>query len=173
VGAYLYDNGQTDEGKAYLYHINSSVVSRTITYTYDSLYRLTNAKYSTSEVYTYTYDAVGNRLTQTTLAATTVYTYDAANRLTNVDLITYTWDAKGNLLADGTYTYTYDAANRPLTMTQGTTLTYTYAYNGDGTRLKQTVITSTSTPTTYTVDLAAGLTQVLVDVTNGVTNTYL
>lgn len=48
------------------------------------------------------------------------------------------------------------------------------AYNGDGVRLKQTVAMSgTSTPTTYTVDLAAGLTQVLVDVTSGVTNTYL
>lgn len=71
------------------------------------------------------------------------------------------------------YTYTYDAANRPVTMTQGTTITYTYAYNGDGTRLKQTVITSTTTPTTYTVDLATSLSQVLVDVTSGVTNKYL
>jgi len=54
-------------------------------------------------------------------------------------------------------------------MTQGTTMTYTFTYNGDGARLKQKV---NSTVTTYTVDLAAGLTQVLVDVTSGVTNTY-
>jgi RHS repeat-associated protein len=113
---------------------------------------------------------VGNRLTETTLAATTVYTYDNANRLTNVGAITYTWDNNGNLLADGVYTYTYDSANRPTTIiNQQSPITNTFFYNGDGARLKQTV---NGTPTTYTVDLAAGLTQVLVDVTSGVTNTY-
>ena len=35
---------------------------------------------------------MGNRLTQTTLAATTVYTYDDANRLINVGGVVYEWD---------------------------------------------------------------------------------
>ena len=37
---------------------------------------------------------------------TTQYEYDAANRLTSVDGVTYTWDDRGNLVSDGTFTYT-------------------------------------------------------------------
>jgi YD repeat-containing protein len=64
----------------------------TITYTYDPLYRLTAADYSTGESFDYTCDAVGNRLTQTTITNTTVYTYDIANRLVNVGGVAYRWD---------------------------------------------------------------------------------
>ncbi len=126
--------------------------SSTITYTYDNLYRLTNARYSTGSVFTYTYDAVGNRLMQTTITNTTVYTYDIANRLINVGGVAQTWDNNGNLLSDGVFTYTYDSANRPITIKQGTTLTYTYSYNGLGDRVKQVV---NGVPTTYTLDLNA------------------
>ncbi len=52
-----------------------------ITYTYDPLNRLTSAYYADGSYFIYTYDAVGNRLTETTQAGTTTYTYDAANRL--------------------------------------------------------------------------------------------
>jgi YD repeat-containing protein len=38
------------------------VVTTTIVYGYDPLYRLVEATYSSGEVYTYTYDQVGNRL---------------------------------------------------------------------------------------------------------------
>jgi hypothetical protein len=40
----------------------------TISYTYDSLYRLTDAVYSNSFEFHYTYDPAGNRLTLTTCA---------------------------------------------------------------------------------------------------------
>ncbi len=74
--------------------------STTITYLYDNLYRLTNATYSTGDVFTYTYDAVGNRLTQTTITNTTVYTYDIANRLVNVGGVAQTWDNNGSAPCD-------------------------------------------------------------------------
>ncbi len=48
--------------------------------------------------------------------------------------------------------------------------TYTFAYNGIGDRMRQVAGGIT---TTYTLDLNAGLTQVLADVANGATNTYL
>jgi len=137
----------------------------TITYAYDKLYRLTSASYSDGKVFTYTYDAVGNRLTQTTITNTTVYTYDNANRLTNVGPIAYIWDNNGNLLNDGVFTYTYDTADRLITTTQGTN-TYTFKYNGLGDRLRQA---ANGVVTTYTLDLNAGLTQVLADGSN----TYL
>ena len=56
-------------------------VSVTIDYTYDPLQRLIAADYSTGEFFHYSYDAVGNRLTQDTLAGTNTYVYDIANRL--------------------------------------------------------------------------------------------
>jgi YD repeat-containing protein len=79
----------------------------TITYDYDPLYRLTAADYSTGAFYHYTYDSVGNRLTQETGLGTTNYVYDNANRLSSVNSVNYTWDDNGNLLNDGTNLYTY------------------------------------------------------------------
>jgi uncharacterized protein RhaS with RHS repeats len=61
--------------------------SVTITYTYDPLYHLTAADYSTGDYYHYSYDATGNRLLQESevngLPSTVEYQYDIANRLTS------------------------------------------------------------------------------------------
>jgi RHS repeat-associated protein len=135
----------------------------TIDYTYDPLYRLTAADYSSGKFFHYIYDAVGNRLTQETHEATNAYTYDIANRLTSVDGISFTWDANGNLISDGDTTYTYDVANRLRTVVQDGT-TYSFSYNGLGDRVGQTV--SDGAAYDYALDLAAGLTQVLDDGTN-------
>jgi YD repeat-containing protein len=86
--------------------------SVTIEYTYDGLYRLVGANYSDGTYFRYSYDSVGNRLTEETVEGTTVYEYDDANRLASVDEVTYTWDANGILLDDGASEYTYDHANR-------------------------------------------------------------
>ena len=134
-------------------------VEVTIDYTYDSLYRLTAVDYDDGTYFHYTYDAVGNRLTEETNEATSSYTYDAANRLTDVDGVAYTWDANGNLLADGTSTYTYDAANRLVELEQGDD-TYAYTYNGLGDRLSQTINGETIN---YTLDIDTYLTEVLQD----------
>ena len=136
----------------------------TISYTYDSLYRLTDAVYSNGFEFHYTYDPVGNRLTQTTCApgvpcSTTTYGYDATNRLTSVNGVTYKWDDNGNLLDDGTSTYAYDSQNRLTTLTQAGH-TYGFSYSGNGDRLTQTV---DGVVTRYTLDVEAGLTQVLSD----------
>ncbi len=114
---------------------------------------------SVARTITYTYDAVGNRLTQNDNGTLSNYTYDIANRLTNVNAQVYTWDNNGNLLNDGTSAYTYDQANRIKTLTQGTN-NYAFAYNGVSDRISQTVGV---TQTRYTLDPAAGLTQVLSD----------
>jgi RHS repeat-associated protein len=139
--------------------------SSPIIYTYDPLGRLIYADYGGGVFFQYTYDAVGNRLTETTQSGTTTYTYDAANRIATVDGVAYTYDNNGNLLNDGSSTYTYDHANRLKSVTQDG-VTYTYAYNGLGDRVSQTVGGVT---TRYTLDLNSGLTQVLADGTN----TYL
>jgi RHS repeat-associated protein len=143
----------------------AGAVSVTIDYTYDPLQRLTAADYSTGEFFHYSYDAVGNRLTQDTLAGANTYDYDFANRLIEVDGVAYAWDDNGNLLDDGLREYAYDHANRLTSVEMGAD-SYEFGYNGLGDRLRQTV---NGAPIDYTLDLAAGLTQVL---SNGA-NAYL
>jgi len=128
-------------------------------YAYDPLNRLTNAAYSTGEQFEYSYDAVGNRLSQTNPGGTVNYLYDEANQLISANGVSYTWDANGNLLSDGTYTYEYDYANR-LASAIGQGDVYGFAYNGLGNRYRQAVNGETST---YTLDLAGSLSQVLSD----------
>ena len=111
-----------------------------IDYQYDSLYRLTNANYTgvLTDTFAYSYDAVGNRLTQTNNGIVTNYGYDNANRLTSVNGVAYTWDNNGNLLSDGVNTYAYNQANRLISVNSQTS-NVSFAYNGLGDRLRQTV----------------------------------
>jgi RHS repeat-associated protein len=134
------------------------------------LSRLRQANYNDGRQFDYTYDAVGNRLTQTVdlgqgNPVVTNYQYDTANRLEYVNDQAYTWDNNGNLLNDGASGYTYDHADR-LKSASEAGLIASYNYNGMGNRLQQTVSGATSN---YTLDLAGGLTQVLGDGTQ----TYL
>jgi YD repeat-containing protein len=67
--------------------ITPTLASVTINYTYDPLYQWMAANYSTGEVFTYTYDAVGNRLSDGAPAGVTTYTYNDANRIATVSTI--------------------------------------------------------------------------------------
>ena len=145
--------------------MQEDTIEQTITYSYDDLNRLTRASYDDGSYYDYTYDAAGNRLTETTEEGSTGYTYDAANRLTAVNGQAYEWDDNGNLLSDGAKTYTYEIANH-LTGVSSSSYTYQYVYNGLGDRVKSVLDGVT---TTYALDLNSGLTQVLADGSN----TYL
>jgi RHS repeat-associated protein len=141
---------------------NTSRSAVTINYTYDGLSRLTAADYSSGDYYHYAYDAVGNRLNETTTKGETAYTYDTANRLTSVNGQAVQWDDNGNMLADGQAVYTYNTANRLVGVTKGTS-SILYTYSGLGDRLRQI---ADGVTTDYTLDINAGLTQVLQDNTN-------
>jgi YD repeat-containing protein len=135
-------------------------VGLNISYTYDPLGRLTGANYSDGTFFHYSYDAVGNRLSQTTQVGTVNSVYDDANRLTSVGGVSYTWDANGNLLSDGTSTYAYTNNKLSSITNTGDNQQIFYQYNGLGARVSQTVDDVT---TNYVLDQAAGLTQVLSD----------
>ncbi len=138
---------------------------QTVNYTYDPLNRLTAAEYADGRSFDYSYDAAGNRLSETALTIpgqdplTNTYSYDDANRLSAVNGVAYTWDANGNLLSDGAATYTYDDANRLASVSNAQGMVQ-YAYNGLGDRLSQTM---NGSKTVYRLDLTTGLTQVLDD----------
>lgn len=131
----------------------------TIDYLYDPLNRLLEANYDSGRFFHYSYDAAGNRLTESTLLGDTDYRYDEANRLVEADGLAYQWDDKGNLLSDGVSPFSYDHANRLIGVDRGG-ISYGYRYNGLGDRLEQTV---NGVAEQYSLDLAAGLTQVLAD----------
>jgi RHS repeat-associated protein len=151
-----------------------------INYTYDGLYRLTEANYKDGnnnnnviDDVQYTYDAVGNRLTQVAAVSgsnpvTTNYAYDNANRMTSAGGQTYSWDANGNLQTissggNAVKTFTFDDANRLTNLAITGGAAYSYTYNGAGDRVTQTV---GSTTTQYLLDLNGSLSQVLSDGTN-------
>jgi RHS repeat-associated protein len=170
-GPWVYFDAFESRRSTYLGPITTTTV---VTYTYDPLYRLTNAAYSGAytTTFTYGYDKVGNRTIQTrTITSTQVitYQYDNANRMTKAGGVTYIWDNNGNLINDGSATYLYDRANRLISTTLSG-VTSQYSYNGDGTRLRQIIA---GVPTTYTQDLAAPLLVVLQSKTGVTTTKYL
>jgi RHS repeat-associated protein len=115
------------------------------TFDYDEQDRLTEACFPpgcgvTGEDYVrYTYDGVGNRLTEARPSSTTTSTYNDSDQIlssvTGSTTTTFTHDDNGNLTGDGTRTFAYDLAGRMTSSTTGTATT-TYEYDGDGKRLR-------------------------------------
>ncbi|MBI2908789.1 MAG: DUF2380 domain-containing protein, partial [Chloroflexi bacterium] len=89
-------------------------------YTYDNLYRITGVTYSDQTAQSYTYDAVGNRLTRVQ-GGTTSYTYDNGDRMTAAGSATYTYDNNGSqksVTSGGTTTTDcWDVFNRLIQVT--------------------------------------------------------
>ena len=134
----------------------TAAATRTTSYGYDGLHRLTGATESPGTSYSYAYDRAGNRTDGGR-------TYDNANQVNG-----WSYDAVGNLLNDSTTSYAYDALSRVASTTRAGTTT-TNAYTGDGTLVRQV---TGATTTRYTQDLAAPLSQIL-QVVGASTTTYL
>ncbi len=93
----------------------------------------------------YGYDAAGNRTgldgdSKRTGAPSTLTsaTYDAANQIRTWEGATYTYDANGNLVGDGTRAYVWNARNE-LTSINGPGVTASFAYDPVGRRIGRTV----------------------------------
>jgi RHS repeat-associated protein len=88
---------------------------------------------------TFTYDSVGNRLTDVTTTKNRVATYaTTSNRLNSMTenaaaFRTYTYDGAGNILTDvrpgETFAFTYNKRNRPVSVTRNSVAYATYGYN--------------------------------------------
>src|SRR5262249_55450098 len=114
--------------------------------------------------FVYTYDAVGNPKTMTSLADTETYTYDAANRLTKVcytvactepgSFIQYMYDGVGNRRSEtrGTEvtTYTYDADDQLREVIDAANVITVYDYDAVGNEIQ-------AGATQYAYDLASRL----------------
>jgi len=111
-------------------------------YTYDDLYRLTNATHPqpVNPTESYTHDAVGNRLTS---ASYPTWSYDNNNRLTSYNGTSYTYDNNGNMITKtvGTEitTYHYDIENRLVRIDYPDATYSTYKYDPLGRRTEKNV----------------------------------
>ncbi|SMC16641.1 RHS repeat-associated core domain-containing protein [Andreprevotia lacus DSM 23236] len=169
--------------------------ARSIGYQYDSLNRLTQEKVSDlrtpsrNRTTDYTYDAVGNRKTQTltTTGGTTskAYDYDERDRLKTIttngtSVTTYSWDNNGNLLqktALGSVTkYGWDARNRLTQVQQGKdaqhlTTIAAYQYDDNGNRVSKT--DKDGKTTSYLIDELFAYAQAVQETCNGQSTNYV
>lgn len=144
---------------------------RTSSYSYDNIYRLTQALTNTPGFSTntkatngtnnaleqqkefFSYDPAGNRLAS---ANNRSYTYGPANQLISENGTTYAYDKNGNLIQKATATettnFSWDFDNRLIKMTTPTS-TSEFAYDPFGRRIeKKTTENGTSTTTKYFYD---------------------
>ena len=149
---------------------------RTVSYSYDDIYRLTAETISSDPTaasngsISYSYDAVGNRQSRTsTIAAVPSVSgtaFDADDRLS-----TDSYDANGSTIKSGANTYAYDSENHIVGANPGLGNAITILYDGDGNRVSKTVGASTSAVTTkYLVDTnnPTGYAQVVEELTSAV-----
>ena len=114
---------------------------------YDARYALVKATYPagapfSSEVDSWTYDSIGNRVTNTVNSTTQALTYQHTgsnplnwDRLVNDGVNAYTYDANGNTSTRGSASFSWDYDNR----LSGIPGTATYVYDYQGRRAGRTV----------------------------------
>jgi RHS repeat-associated protein len=131
---YTYDNAFRITGIA-----NSSHSNLSWTYGYDSLDRLTSGS-GNSLTQGFTYDANGNRLTETGTVSGTYTISTTSNRLSSITgtpARTYSYDAAGNTLGDTAATFTFNDRGRMSSATASSATT-SYIYNALGQRIEKT-----------------------------------
>jgi RHS repeat-associated protein len=131
----LHQTGSTTlDGASYGYDYAGNRTSKTnylngITsnYGYDAIYELQQVTQGGSTTESYSYDAVGNRLSSSGVPS---YSYNASNELASKSSGSYTYDANGNTLADPSgKSYSWDFENRLTSVTVPGSGTTTFKYD--------------------------------------------
>ncbi len=150
---YTYDNAGNRVSKTnYLNNVTEG-------YSYDPLYQLTQVTQGASTTESYSYDAVGNRLSSLGVSP---YSYNSSNELTATSSGSYTYDANGNTLTDAQgLSFTWDFENRltqvTVPQTGGGSNIVTFKYDPFGRRIQKA---SASGITNYLYDGATSLEEV-------------
>jgi RHS repeat-associated protein len=148
----------TLDGATYLYDAAGNRTSKTdkrtnatSTFSYDPLYELTQVLQGSTTTESYSYDAVGNRLSSLGVSP---YNYNNSNELTSTPSATYTYDNNGNTLtkadSTGTTQYNWDFENRLTSVVlPGSGGTASFKYDPFGRRIQKS---SSSGLTNYVYD---------------------
>ena len=115
-------------------------------FTYDNIYELLTAKQGSTTQESYTYDPVGNRLTD---LGSGTWSYNTSNELNSRPSYSYTYDPNGNTLTSvvtaGTTTYAWDFENRLSSVTlPGSGGIVTFKYDPFGRRIYKSSSSATS-----------------------------
>jgi RHS repeat-associated protein len=151
-------------------------LTQTQTYQYDNLDRLKGVCFQAGSppcpagadpYIRWTYDEVGNRLTETrTGNVTTSYAYNDADELTQTSssagTTAFLYDKNGNQTQKGSRLFTYDLANRLKTTTLGNS-TATYSYDGEGKRLQTSTGNGANAKTNFLWDVSHALPQLALE----------
>jgi RHS repeat-associated protein len=139
----LHQSGNTTlDGASYSYDPAGNRSSKgnylngvTSNYTYDPLYELTQVTQGASTTESYSYDAVGNRLSS---SGVPTYNYNPSNELTSDSLGSYAYDSNGNTLTDASgKSYSWDFENRLLSAVVPGTGTVNFKYDPFGRRIQK------------------------------------
>lgn len=138
--SYGLDNAGNRTSKTDLY------ANLTTNYGYDNIYELLSATQGGTTKESYTYDSVGNRLTQLGSAS---WSYNTSNELTARPTVSYTYDSDGNtqtmVNASGTTTYNWDYENRLTSVVlPGSGGTVYFKYDPFGRRIYKSSTSGTS-----------------------------
>jgi RHS repeat-associated protein len=146
--------------------VRTGSVAETRTYGYDANDRLVSVCFQVGACpgagdpfVRWTYDNVGNRLSEQRPGSSTSYVYDARDRLLSAGDTSYAYDENGNEVAAGSRTFAYDLENRLKSTVQGGTTT-TYAYDGDGVRVRASTGSKANRTTSFLWDLNGALPQI-------------
>ncbi len=151
----LHQAGSTTlDGAGYTYDYAGNRTSKTnylngITsnYGYDAIYELQQVTQGGGTTESYTYDAVGNRLSS---SGVPTYSYNPSNELTSNSSGSYTYDNNGNTLSDASgKSYTWDFDNRVVSAVVPGAGTVTFKYDPLGRRIQKS---STLGTTNYLYD---------------------
>ena len=134
---YTYDNAGNRISKTnYLNNVTEG-------YSYDPLYQLTQVTQGASTTESYSYDAVGNRLSSLGVSP---YAYNSSNELTATPSGSYTYDANGNTLSDPSgKSYTWNFENQLTSVTlPGSGGTVSFRYDPFGRRIQKSSVLGTT-----------------------------
>jgi len=139
----LHQAGSTTlDGAGYGYDFAGNRTSKTnylngttSNYGYDAIYELQQVTQSNVTTESYSFDAVGNRLTS---LGVNPYSYNTSNELTAIPSGSYTYDANGNTLSDPSgKSYTWDFENRLTQAIVPGTGTTAFRYDPFGRRIQK------------------------------------
>ena len=136
----------TYQNLTYTYDYNDNIktitnnldMSKNKSFTYDSVFNLLSAGTTT-----WTYDGVGNRLTERINGPTSTYAYFTENnRLQSVIgglSLNFNYDSNGNMVYSNSRTFDYNQNQRLIRVIDSGTTTGEYVYNGNGQRTVKVV----------------------------------
>jgi len=168
----LNDAGHRESVTEMQRQLDGTLITRTVEYDYDALYRLTEERFD-SRMILYEYDDVGNRLEKNdSVDGVTTYVYDRNDRLesetTGGVQTSYTYDDNGNTKTKTTGVentiYTWDDRNRLLDLQVPDSDAISYAYDDNNIRVSTKV---GSTTTNFLVDGNRAYDQVLEEFVDG------